>query len=604
MLEEIYGVSLPYPTLVTDLNQLNKFCSGLIEKDGTHLWKTVVSSLSARSRMGLAHSLFLFRKVIPKKKPDVQAYLNTMAEAQPHPDPHFLDFARKETGRLFRSGWDRKYCRKACTSVLSTSSCAEEGRKTGGGRGITAQSKWLRSEFCSYVMTSARCLPRRASKVCIVETGGKWRTISIAPRVDRALSAFHDTMYDHLSQFKWLLRGDAKSSKFKDFFRVDGEIFTSGDYENATDNLNLILQRAILDELLSSSVNIPEGIKEHAQSLYSPSLLEYSGTLYARRRGQLMGDLTSFPLLCLVNYITFRYSTRRLDPFRRIPVRVNGDDIVFRSSPAVSEKWESDVAKGGLTLSKGKTLKDPRFFTLNSCLFEGGRSKARGVGFVRPRAIWSSTSLAEQVLSLNSRFYSSSVSMGGDKKRLVRQFFLRQNEKAVHASRRSITRGLGLCADREMLHCLGMWHRELFYLEPVIERPLPSLVKGGVPDGYVQVNKSWLSPEMLTEATTRFYSALTSFAWTEPYDPKTQDDDALFAAIREGCSPYGINHFTRLHVVRRMLRLTRREMWQWVYIRRNESVFGRVRPEKAKRVWVHEDMLGSLRQHVFFVKPI
>jgi hypothetical protein len=37
-------------------------------------------------------------------------------------------------------------------------------------------------------------------------------------------------MYDHLSRFPWLLRGDAKTRKFREFVHVPGEVFVSGDY--------------------------------------------------------------------------------------------------------------------------------------------------------------------------------------------------------------------------------------------------------------------------------------------------------------------------------------------------------------------------------------
>jgi hypothetical protein len=172
-------------------------------------------------------------------------------------------------------------------------------------------------------------------------------------------------MYSHLSQFQWLLRGDAKSVRFKDFTPVEGEIFVSGDYENATDNLNAELQLAILDELLSRSYTVPTGVREHAMSIYNSALVCDGLTdPVIQRRGQLMGQLTSFPLLCLVNYITFRYSIRR-----PVPVRINGDDIVFRATPEEVTLWERNVAKGGLTLSLGKTLKHSRAFTLNSTPF-------------------------------------------------------------------------------------------------------------------------------------------------------------------------------------------------------------------------------------------
>jgi hypothetical protein len=604
LLKELYGVTLPDPSLDYCLNQLKKFCTELVEENVSHPWRTVIVSLSARARMSIAHSLFLFRKVIPQEKPRVEDYCSRMAEDQPKPDPEFQHFAVELTRRIFGCGWDSAYCRIASTSSLSVSSCSERSRSEGGGRGLMVQDRMLRAEFCSYVMTSCKSLTRGVSRVNVVESGGKWRTISIPPSIDGALRPLHKAMYAHLSRFEWLLRGDAKANRFKDFHRVPGEIFISGDYESATDHLNSHLQLAILNELLDSSWRVPEGVKDHVRSLYSEPVLEYGGVTYVKRRGQLMGDLTSFPLLCLINYITFRYCIRR-----KVPVRINGDDIVFRATPEEAASWERGVAKGGLKLSQGKTMRNSRFFTLNSALFEGLGNKDRrvgaaGVGFVRARAIWPGSSVAESTLSLSDRFHSVAPSMGRQRARVVREFFLRQNEKFVHASRRSITRGLGLSVDREMLHSLGMWHRELFYLEQPVERPLPVLVSGGVPEGFVQVQASKIGPDLARQGEDRFKSALLHLAWTEPYDPKNFNDDAIFRRIREGASPYGINHFKGIGKVRRMLRCSRRTLWKWVYLRCNESLFGRERSQRGKCVWVSQDMLCSIRQYVNFVKPV
>jgi len=605
LIEDLYGVDLPHPNFRGDLSELKKFCTGLVECHSDHPWKAIVSSLSARSRAGIAHSLFLFRKVIPQEKPNEVLYVRRMAQAQAPPARDFLNFARNLTRRIFRPGWDVKFYGGYCTSsVLSTSSCSETSRKDGGCRGLEVQSRWLRSEFCSYVITGATRLQRCASRIGVIESGGKWRTVSIPPRVDAGLRPLHSSMYSHLSRFKWLLRGDAKADKFKSFSRVAGEIFVSGDYESATDNLNSVLQCAILDELLDNSFLVPEGVKSHARSLYETPLLSCKEGTFVQRRGQLMGNLTSFPLLCLVNYITFRYSTRFVDPLRRIPVRINGDDIVFRTTPTVARQWESDVAKGGLVLSIGKTMKNSRFFTLNSALFEGLSNKSRAVGFVRPRSCWSAGSASEQVFSLRSRYYAFSSGMGGKRTSVAREFFIAQNERTVHLSRRSLSRGLEMKVDQGLLRRRGLWHRELYYLEQDVEQPLPLLEKGGVPEGFVQVSASRVSVDMATEGRNRFNAALYAQCWNEPYDPKSSSEDVRLAAVREGCSPYGINHIKGLAKIRQMLRLSRNKLWKWVFLRSNESVFGRVRWSRPKRVWVSLDMLSGLRQHVDFVKAI
>jgi hypothetical protein len=369
---------------------------------------------------------------------------------------------------------------------------------------------------------------------------------------------------------------------------VKGEIFVSGDYESATDNLKLDLQKLILGELLALSSQVPVGIMEHAMNTYD-TILEYRGASVQLARGQLMGNLTSFPLLCLVNYIMFRYSIRR-----PVPVRINGDDIVFRATPDEITRWEHNVERGGLKLSLGKTIKNPKFFTLNSTPFESTPKGGRIIGFVRPRACWSDKPLSERILSLRSRFYAWSLGFGDEKKRLVRRFFLQECKEEVNASRRSLTRGMGLDVDQGMLRASGLWHRELYYLEQVIERPLPTLVSGGIPEGFVRSSSYWLPKEVVSRERSKFFERLISMAWNDPYDIRTIDEGFILNEIRNGCAPYGLQHLINKRVSR-MLRLSISKSWKWIYQRSNPSVFGRVAFSRGGSVWVSEDVLNEYR---------
>jgi len=586
-LERLYNCSLTRPQLESP-KQIKKFCTGLIEGEKDHLWKADLCGLSAQSRFGIAHSLFLFRKTLPGEKPSVDAYVRKLSTPQSAPDPDFKDFALRLTRKLFRFGWDRTYIDHALTNVLSHSSSAESGRKAGGGRGLEVQSREQRSEFTTYVLNSVAPRPRGVSRVQAIDTGGKWRIISIPPRVDNALRPLHKAMYSHLSKMDWLLRGDAKAARFKDFSPVEGEIFVSGDYESATDNLNADLQKAILSELLERSYAVPQGIREHALSVYS-SRLGYDGTneLFVQQRGQLMGQLTSFPLLCLVNYITFRYSIRR-----SVPVRINGDDIVFRATPEECASWERNVAKGGLKLSLGKTLKHGRAFTLNSTPFWSHRSGgARLVGFVRSSALFPKGALSEQISSLNGRFYSACSGYGGMRRSVVRTEFLRRNQKAIHASRRSVTRGLGLAAGEQEIRDSGLWFRELFYLEQVEEPFIPTLDERVPVQGWRQVPKSWISSqESIRDWEQRWSAACVYHAWFSDFNNSSFSEDTKMSKIREGVSPYGLGSLISLRV-RRMLRMTRSQIWKWVNLRRDTSVFGRVRGAKSQMIWVEVDAL-------------
>lgn len=600
LLNTSYGTCLSVPHL-TSYSEWKQFCSGLIE-GSDHPWRPLLSSLSQRARFSIAHSLFLFRKVIPSEKPDLDAYARKMAQTQVPPDPEFVSFALEMVRKMFPYGWDRSYVDYALSSSLPMTSCMERGRSAGGARGLVAMEREHRSEFFQYVISAVAPRPRGVSRVEAVLTGGKWRVITIPPAVDNALRPLHKTLYSSLSRFDWLLRGKEKPEKFVGFSHVPGEVFVSGDYESATDNLNSDLQLLILSELLERSWTIPLGIRSHALSTFSSLLAVTDGgaclsnaRYYRQARGQLMGQLTSFPLLCLINYITFRYSIRR-----PVPVRINGDDIVFRATPDEFSRWERDVAKGGLTLSRGKTLVHPRMFTLNSSLFRAGSRGARQVGFIRPKALFpgleDDKGPGEAVAGTVGRFYTCSVGMGRERTRLVRASFLALNRRLLFMSRRSLTRGMGMKVDRGMLEAAGFWHRELFYLEQVVEPALPRFVRGGVPRGWQQVPESWFSKDQLTLLRREWASACSYSAW---FDNFSEPGSTELKDLWDRTTPYGLSGLMGPRVRRLLGGMSRKQVWRWVFLRGNPDVFGRMGFGKPRCVWWSPDVCPKPRRVSF-----
>jgi len=90
-----------------------------------------------------------------------------------------------------------------------------------------------------------------------------------------------------------------------------------------------------------------------------------------------MGSVLSFPILCLANlfaYIDARTDSSKVFRSRklmdRLPVRINGDDILFRTSNAFYERWRESIDRVGFTLSVGKNFRHKRFFTVNSVPIE------------------------------------------------------------------------------------------------------------------------------------------------------------------------------------------------------------------------------------------
>jgi len=319
--------------------------------------------------------------------------------------------------------------------------------------------------------------------VSVVREGTKARIVTKAS-ADRAIfRPLHDTIYDHLSKKDWLVRGDAKASTFSDFLEVEGEQFVSGDYESATDNMSLRVYQEVLLALSKTSTTIPASVWELAIDS-SRSLFSIPGKpLSLQARGQLMGNYLSFPILCLVNYLTFRFSVRR-----PVPVRINGDDIVFRATPEETERWFDGVSASGLVLSKGKTLIDKQFFTLNSCLFRGTR-KVRGVPFVRSKALFVK---AKNIGGLAGQFSAICSSMTGAARRYFQAFFLSRNRPCILFGQRSLTRGLRLHVSESVLKISRLYKRERFYLRLTTEEPIRSDVEDGfattAPQGFRSFN--------------------------------------------------------------------------------------------------------------------
>jgi hypothetical protein len=72
----------------------------------------------------------------------------------------------------------------------------------------------------------------------------------------------------------------------------------------------------------------------------------------------------------------------------------------------------------------------------------------------------------------------------------------------------------------------------------------------------------------------------------------------------QGCSPYGLGSLIGSRVRRLLGGMSRSQAWKWVYLRRNESVFGRVRWSRGKGVWVPCDLQLSCSQVCFVSRHV
>jgi hypothetical protein len=219
-----------------------------------------------------------------------------------------------------------------------------------------------------------------------------------------------------------------------------------------------------------------------------------------------MGNLLSFPLLCLTNYIAFKMSVRR-----HVPLRINGDDIVFRCTLKEFEIWAANVRKAGLVLSKGKTLVHHRFFSLNSTFFEGRKQKKPSlVPVIRSKSIFGSV---DDGMSLGSRLIKSCQGFWKEAKCEVRKEVLRWHRKAALHCGCSINRGLGVVCDVKLLNSVGLLDREYHYLSFPEKVDVPTQRKGK--DAKPAVFSRVLASRATKELQQEWVNACIELAWSK-----------------------------------------------------------------------------------------
>jgi hypothetical protein len=170
----------------------------------------------------------------------------------------------------------------------------------------------------------------------------------------------------------------------------DNEVYVSGDYSGATDNLSGDLSQLIirwlfrktskkfLDNLVRSfcSSDIDYTLCPVQQSttpwpVIADNFKSCELGVMKQRNGQLMGHVLSFIVLCLANYLVFCYSFWQSFEDLEIPrVLINGDDILFKCDESHVGTWMDCVRSVGFFPSMGKNLVNRDICQINSVLFK------------------------------------------------------------------------------------------------------------------------------------------------------------------------------------------------------------------------------------------
>lgn len=156
--------------------------------------------------------------------------------------------------------------------------------------------------------------------------------------------------------------------------------WVSGDYSAATDGLNIRCTKLVFERFLKESY-LDDRTNDALRSVLYEQYIHYppppKGMVpipsFWQSNGQLMGSILSFPILCLVNLISYWLALEdylgREVPLKRLPVLVNGDDILFKTDDIFYEYWMDFISRAGFELSVGKNYVSEKYVTINSQFF-------------------------------------------------------------------------------------------------------------------------------------------------------------------------------------------------------------------------------------------
>jgi hypothetical protein len=215
-------------------------------------------------------------------------------------------------------------------------------------------------------------------RVGVAKTKGKIRTVTMqSAYVKGTLRPVHECLYDFLSSSRWLVKGDVTKDHVRSVVDgcMKGESFISGDYEAATNNIFVQIPWAIAQEL-SLSPDLSHEEREALLESFRPDNLHWvssKGVSSPIRRGSMMGNLMSFPMLCLLNKACYDMCCsirRKRDKKLRLEnCIINGDDIAFAGDTPFYNDWVRVTSFFGLVVNLEKTGISSTFIELNSRVF-------------------------------------------------------------------------------------------------------------------------------------------------------------------------------------------------------------------------------------------
>lgn len=298
-------------------------------------------------------------------EPQFLSKLGPWREARSQPvevDPVHLERFKHALSGNVDDGWDNFR-----TPFIPNGNATETFKRRHGGN-------WNKEEF------SDSC------RVELVFSSGKPRIVTMYSSANTALLApLHYSLYSCLKRKGWLLVGEPTE---KDISKLTGTRFLSFDYSSATDMIKTAYVRAAVDVLISKAHHLTDDEIRALRVLSTLSFDEMSGET---TRGQPMGSIMSFPLLCLINKAVVDLSLTELLKRKEIsfrewsshPCLINGDDLLLkevRRDTNLRGEIVKEGGKVGFVVNEEKTLDSQTDAEINSTLFsEGVRQKKLNV---------------------------------------------------------------------------------------------------------------------------------------------------------------------------------------------------------------------------------
>jgi len=205
----------------------------------------------------------------------------------------------------------------------------------------------------------------------------KVRTITKSQPIAWALKPLQKAMWKALGKFECfgLTQGKTIEEMLPMLDCQKGKLL-SGDYASATDHLNSDVMQAVVGELIKvfkDHESLCHYIRWEAgrHRITYPKWTGVDDVI--QTRGQLMGSLLSFPVLCVANAATVA-CLRRQD-LHEVRCFINGDDILFRETmDRKVNAWKRITTSMGLIPSVGKCYHSAEFGSINSQLLTVKRS--------------------------------------------------------------------------------------------------------------------------------------------------------------------------------------------------------------------------------------